>query len=100
MCIRDRSSRLRAYRLDELLHPDDRSAVFQAIGRAMAVGEEVAVSYTHLDVYKRQGRCRVQAAGASVCHMGDDGCQLQAVHKGGGGGTAALDPKAHHAASM
>lgn len=35
------SSRLRAYRLDELLHPDDRSAVFQAIGRAMAVGEEV-----------------------------------------------------------
>lgn len=35
------SSRLRAYRLDELLHPDDRSGVFQAIGRAMAVGEEV-----------------------------------------------------------
>lgn len=35
------SSRQRAYRLDELLHPDDRSAVFQAIGRAMAVGEEV-----------------------------------------------------------
>ena len=31
--------------------------------------------------------------------MGDDGCQLQAVHKGGGGCTAALDPKAHHAAS-
>ena len=28
-------------KLDELLHPDDRSAVFQAIGRAMAVGEEV-----------------------------------------------------------
>lgn len=37
------SSRLRAYRLDELLHPDDRSVVFQAVGRAMAVGDEVDV---------------------------------------------------------
>lgn len=33
------SCRNRTYRLDELIHPDDRSTVFQAIGKTMAVNE-------------------------------------------------------------
>lgn len=37
------SCRERAYRLDELIHPDDRSAVFQAIGKTMAINEPLDV---------------------------------------------------------
>ncbi|MGN1123584.1 MAG: PAS domain-containing protein [Eubacterium sp.] len=33
------------HRLDELIHPDDKSLVFQAIGRAMATGCEVDIEF-------------------------------------------------------
>jgi len=43
-----------AYRLDELLHKDDKSAVFQAIGNAMATKKSIDLEVrvrTHRDVY-------------------------------------------------
>lgn len=33
------------YRLDELIHPDDKTIVYQAIGRAMAMGEALDLEY-------------------------------------------------------
>lgn len=49
------------YRLDEVIHPEDRSAVFQAIGRAMATDEpldlEIRTKY-HKEEYKW---CNVKA---------------------------------------
>ncbi|MBD5083204.1 MAG: PAS domain-containing protein [Clostridiales bacterium] len=33
------------YRLDELIHPDDKTIVYQAIGRAMATGEGLDLEY-------------------------------------------------------
>lgn len=50
------------YRLDELIHPEDRSAVFQAIGRAMATDEPMDMEFrtiVHEDEYKW---CKVNAA--------------------------------------
>lgn len=35
----------REYRLDELIHPDDKTIVYQAIGRAMATGEGLDLEY-------------------------------------------------------
>lgn len=35
----------RVYRIDELIHPDDKTIVYQAIGRAMATGEELDLEY-------------------------------------------------------
>ncbi len=43
------------YRLDELIYPEDKSAVFQAIGRAMATGEAIDIKFrsiVHRDEYK------------------------------------------------
>lgn len=50
------------YRLDELIHPEDRSIVFQAIGRAMATDEPIDIEFrtiVHKDEYKW---CKVNAA--------------------------------------
>ena len=50
------------YRLDELIHKEDRSAVFQAIGRAMATDQPVDMEFrtiVHKDEYKW---CKVNAA--------------------------------------
>ena len=50
------------YRLDELIHPEDRSLVFQAIGRAMATDEPIDMEFrtiVHQDEYKW---CKVNAA--------------------------------------
>ena len=44
----------RDYRLDELIHPDDKTIVYQAIGRAMATGEGLDLEYrvmTHRDKF-------------------------------------------------
>ena len=35
----------REYRLDELIHPDDKTIVYQAVGRAMATGEGLDLEY-------------------------------------------------------
>lgn len=35
----------REYRLDELIHPDDKTIVYQAIGKAMATGEGLDLEY-------------------------------------------------------
>lgn len=44
----------RVRRIDELIHPEDKTIVFQAIGRAMATGEELDLEYrvmTHRDQF-------------------------------------------------
>lgn len=50
------------YRLDELIHPEDRSLVFQAIGKAMATDEPIDIEFrtiVHKDEFKW---CKVNAA--------------------------------------
>lgn len=50
------------YRLDELIHPKDRSTVYQAIGRTMATDEPIDIEFrtiVHKDEYKW---CKVNAA--------------------------------------
>ena len=50
------------YRLDELIHPEDRSLVFQAIGRTMATDEPMDIEFrtiVHKDEYKW---CKVNAS--------------------------------------
>lgn len=50
------------YRLDELICPEDRSAVFQAIGKAMATDEPIDIEFrtiVHKDEFKW---CKVNAA--------------------------------------
>lgn len=44
----------RIYRIDELMHPQDKTIVYQAIGRAMATGEPLDLEYrvmTHRDEF-------------------------------------------------
>ncbi len=44
----------RVYRIDELMHPKDKTIVYQAIGRAMATGEPLDLEYrvmTHRDEF-------------------------------------------------
>lgn len=48
------SYRKREYRLDELIHSEDKTIVFQAIGKAMATGEGLDLEYrvmTHRNVF-------------------------------------------------
>lgn len=50
------------YRLDDLIHPDDKSTVFQAIGRSMATDEPMDLEFrtiVHKDEYRW---CKVNAA--------------------------------------
>lgn len=50
------------YRLDELIHPEDRSFVYQAIGKTMATDEPIDIEFrtiVHKDEYKW---CKVNAA--------------------------------------
>lgn len=50
------------YRVDELIHPEDKSLVFQAIGRAMATGEDVDLEI-RIIVHKDEFRwCKINAA--------------------------------------
>lgn len=44
----------RVYRIDDLIHPEDKTIVFQAIGRTMATGEDLDLEYrvmTHKDKF-------------------------------------------------
>lgn len=51
-----------AYRIDELIHPDDKSSVFQAIGKAMATDEPIDMEFRTV-VHKNEFRwCKVNAA--------------------------------------
>lgn len=50
------------YRLDELIHPEDRSLVFQAIGKSMATDEPMDIEFrtiVHKDEYRL---CKLNAA--------------------------------------
>lgn len=50
------------YRIDELIHPEDKSLVFQAIGRSMATGDEVDLEIRTI-VHKDEFRwCKFNAA--------------------------------------
>lgn len=59
-----------AYRIDELIHPDDKSLVFQAIGKAMATNEAIDIEFRTM-VHKNEFRwCKVNAA---IQNYNDDG---------------------------
>lgn len=52
----------RLHRLDELIHPDDKSLVFQAIGKAMATGEGIDVEFRSIMHKGEYKWCKVTAA--------------------------------------
>lgn len=61
------------YRIDELIHPQDKTLVFQAIGSAMATGDEIDLVCRikqHKDKYRW---CKFNAA---VHKTDDDGCPI------------------------
>lgn len=64
------SYRQRAYRIDELIHKDDKTIVFQAVGRAMATGENIDLEYRVLTHKNEFMWCKCNAA---VQRYDDDG---------------------------
>ncbi|MDD6727860.1 MAG: PAS domain-containing protein [Eubacteriales bacterium] len=67
------ASRKQPHRFDELIHPEDKSIVFQAIGRAMATGEDVDLEMRTI-VHKGEYRwCKLSAA---IQKYDDDGTPI------------------------
>ena len=63
----------KAYRIDELIHPDDKSSVFQAIGTSMATKKPIDLVLrviTHKDSYIR---CKFNA---EINRYEEDGCPV------------------------
>lgn len=52
----------RAYRIDDLIHPDDKTVVFQAVGKAMATGENIDLEYRVLTHRDQPMWCKCNAA--------------------------------------
>lgn len=52
----------KAYRIDELIHPEDKTLVFQAVGRAMATGEEIDLEYRVMPHKNSYIWCKCNAA--------------------------------------
>ncbi len=50
------------YRLDELIHPEDRSLVYQAIGKAMATDEPIDIEFRTIVHTNEYRWCKVNAA--------------------------------------
>ena len=63
----------RTYRLDELIFADDRSAVFQAVGKAMATKKPIDME---LRIKTHKSDVMWCKFGASVHHYDDDGCPV------------------------
>lgn len=63
----------RAYRIDELIHPDDKSEVFQAIGHSMATKKPVELIMRVKTHKKRYLWCKFSAA---IHRYEDDGCPV------------------------
>lgn len=67
----------REYRLDELIHPDDKTIVYQAVGRAMATGEGLDLEYR---VMKHKNKFIWCNCSAAVQRYDEDGSPVfQAV---------------------
>lgn len=67
----------REYRLDELIHPDDKTIVYQAVGRAMATGEGLDLEYR---VMKHRNKFIWCNCSAAVQRYDEDGSPVfQAV---------------------
>lgn len=65
--------RKQVYRLDEIIHPEDKTLVYQAVGAAMATGEQIDLEYRirqHKDKYIW---CKCNAA---VHKTDEDGCPV------------------------
>lgn len=65
--------RKQTYRLDEIIHPEDKTLVYQAVGKAMATGDPIDLEYRirqHKDKYIW---CKCNAA---VHKRDDDGCPI------------------------
>lgn len=65
--------RKQTYRLDEVIHPDDKTLVYQAVGKAMATGEAIDLEYRvrrHRDEYIW---CKCNAG---VHKLAQDGCPV------------------------
>lgn len=56
------SYRQRAYRIDELIHKEDKTVVFQAVGKAMATGENIDLEYRVLTHKNEFMWCKCNAA--------------------------------------
>ena len=65
--------RKQTYRLDEIIHPEDKTLVYQAVGKAMATGDPIDLEYRirqHKDQYIW---CKCNAA---VHKTDEDGCPV------------------------
>lgn len=63
----------RVYRIDDLIHKDDKTVVFQAVGRAMATGENIDLEYRVLTHRDQPIWCKCNAA---VQRYDEDGCPI------------------------
>ncbi len=63
----------RSYRIGEFIHEEDKSAVFQAVGKAMATKKPIDAE---LRIKAHGGAVRWCKLGASIHHYDDDGCPI------------------------
>ncbi len=65
--------RKQTYRLDEIIHPEDKTLVFQAVGKAIATGEPVDLEYRIRQHKNKYIWCKCNAA---VHKIDDDSCPI------------------------
>lgn len=61
------------HRLDELIHPDDKSEIFQAIGKAMATGCNIDAEFRNIVHKGEYSWCKVDAG---IQRYDDDNCPV------------------------
>ena len=65
--------RKQVYRLDEIIHPEDKTLVYQAVGAAMATGEQTDIEYRIRQHKEKYIWCKCNAA---VHKTDDEGCPV------------------------
>lgn len=65
--------RKQVYRLDEIIHPEDKTLVYQAVGVAMATGEQIDIEYRIRQHKEKYIWCKCNAA---VHKTDDEGCPV------------------------
>lgn len=65
--------RKQVYRLDEIIHPEDKTLVYQAVGSAMATGEQIDIEYRIRQHKEKYIWCKCNAA---VHKTDDEGCPV------------------------
>lgn len=65
--------RKQVYRLDEIIHPEDKTLVYQAVGAAMATGEQIDIEYRIRQHKEKYIWCKCNAA---VHKTDDEGCPV------------------------